>query len=121
MLTFVLAGQFIAADGANPFALQTELRRLEGTRALGRRGSKALVDQVVSAHTAGGRLSELGRLVRQAWHAQVASVIYVLTRLDDGRGWVTKVDLVRRVPRVAERGSDVHQGCGETPTVYPPE
>jgi len=40
-----------------------------------------------------GNPSELGRLVMQAWQAQVTSVIYVLTRLEDRRGWVTKSTL----------------------------
>ena len=40
------------------FAEQTGLRLLEGTRALGMRAGDALVDQVVSAQAAGGRLSE---------------------------------------------------------------
>ena len=59
---------------------------------------QAGVDQVVSAHTAGGRPGELGRLVGQAWQAQVASVPYSLSRLDDRRGWVTKSTLCARAP-----------------------
>ena len=39
----------------------------------------------------------------------VAFVVYVLTGLDDCRGWVTKVDYVRRVPRVGEGGVVVHR------------
>ena len=53
-----------------------------------------------------GRLSALGRrqaertrrLVGQAWQAQVASVPYSLSRLDDRRGWVTKSTLCARAP-----------------------
>lgn len=41
VLTFVLAARFIAADGANRFALQTELRPPERTRALGMRADSA--------------------------------------------------------------------------------
>ena len=54
----MLAAQFIAGDVRTGFAAQAELRRLEGTCALGMRGGDALVYLVFSAHTAGGRLSE---------------------------------------------------------------
>ena len=54
----MLAAQFIEGDVRTGFAAQAELRRLEGTCALGMRGGDALVYLVVSAHTAGGRLSE---------------------------------------------------------------
>ena len=86
----MLVARFIAADGANRVREASELRRLEGTG--------ALVNQVVSAHSAGGRPGELGRLVEQAWHAQVDSVIFLLTSLDDRRGSVTKSTLCTRAP-----------------------
>ena len=52
------AGQFIAVDLRTGFAAQAELRRLSAPGELGRRAGNALVDQVVMAHSAGGRLSE---------------------------------------------------------------
>ena len=68
------------------------------------------MDQVVSAHSAGGRLSEQSRRVEQAWHAplppstragSVTFVGYVLDEAGRPSRLGHKVDLVRRVPRWA--------------------
>ena len=63
------------------FAEQTGLRLLEGTRALGRRQTR-----------------RTGSPCGAGFAGSVASVIYVLTRLDDRRGWVTKSTLCARAP-----------------------
>ena len=75
------------------------------------------MDRVVSAHTADGRLSEPVAVLGRLGKPKSASVIYVLTALDDRRGWVTRVDLVRRVHLVGEGGvllTDPTQASGPT-------
>ena len=52
VLNFVLVAQFIAGDVRTGFAVQAELRRLSAPGELGMRGGDALVDRVVSAHSA---------------------------------------------------------------------
>ena len=42
--------------------------------------------------------------VSQAWQAQAASVIYVLTRVNDRQDWVTKSPLCAECPPLAHGG-----------------
>ena len=96
---------FKVAGPATTFALVDGTASTEGTRA-------PVYEQATHSSTWSsqrtrrtrrrGNPSELGRLVEQAWHAQVASVIYVLTRLDDRRGWVTKSTLCADCPTSAK-------------------
>ena len=97
---------FKVAGPATTFALVDGTASTERTRRTCLRAGGALVYRVVSAHSAGGRPGELGRLGRQAWQAQVAIVPYSVTGLDDRRGSVTRVVLVRRLPLVG-KGGDV--------------
>ena len=85
VMNFVLAGQFIAVGPATTFAL------VDGTA-------------LTHAHPANSVAEVQGML-----GTPVAFVVYVLTGLDDCRGWVTKVDYVRRVPRGGDGGVVVHR------------
>ena len=95
---------FKVAGPATTFALVDGTESTEGTCALGMRGGDALVDQVVPAHSAGGRLSEPVALLGRHGKPKSTSVNPSVTGPDDRRGWVTKSTTCAPFPESAHRG-----------------
>ena len=115
----MLAGQFMAADLANPVREASELRRLSEPGELGRRaGEHSWTRSSQRTRQAAGSANSSPCWAGTASPSRPRSTPALIERVPTTRD---KSATCAPFPKSAHKGRGVRQACGETRPVWPPE